>query len=192
MALVTRGKRPPRLDEPSLSDRAWELIQQCWVTEPQKRLRMKVVAARMMAISQCVYSPTNARNDGMFQDASLSLSTSSTTVTPSQAVPHLYATVATGGKTFTLAAKGIALLCERLDALTFQAGLAPNTPLTLKLQVGTSDASAGHDFSPSLYFTTWAPAARCITKLLVDGQMHSSEHAPLTLTYERQVSDPQS
>ena len=51
MSLVSRGKRPPRQDEPPLSDGAWELIQQCWVTEPPKRPRMKDVADQMMAMS---------------------------------------------------------------------------------------------------------------------------------------------
>ena len=90
MALVSRGKRPPRQDEPPLSDGAWGLIQQCWVTDPPKRSRMKAVAEQMMTISQSLNegkkkkkrkkSQTDAQNDAMMQDASLSLSTSSTTV----------------------------------------------------------------------------------------------------------------
>jgi hypothetical protein len=47
VTLVSRGQRPPRQDEPPLSDGAWELIQQCWVMEPLKRPRMKDVAKQM-------------------------------------------------------------------------------------------------------------------------------------------------
>ena len=87
MTLVSRGKRPPRQDEPPLSDRAWELIQQCWVTEPQKRPRMKDVAEQMMGIPQCVSPATSVRNDEMMQGASLSLSMSITTVRRIKVVP---------------------------------------------------------------------------------------------------------
>ncbi|KAF8314400.1 kinase-like domain-containing protein, partial [Amanita rubescens] len=48
VTLVSRGKCPPRQDEPPLSDRAWELIQWCWVMEPPKRPRMKEIAEHMM------------------------------------------------------------------------------------------------------------------------------------------------
>ena len=90
MALITRGNRPPRQDEPPLSDGVWELIQQCWVMEPPKRPGMRDVAEQIMAISQClseenkkqrrkkkkkkkkkdsqcVSPPTSAQNDGMLQ-----------------------------------------------------------------------------------------------------------------------------
>ena len=87
MALVTRGQRPPRQNEPPLSDGAWVSINQCWVTEPPRRPTMKDVAAQITVIYQCVAPPTSARNDGMLQDASLSLSTSSTTVRRTQVVP---------------------------------------------------------------------------------------------------------
>ncbi|KAF8339454.1 hypothetical protein F5887DRAFT_1284425 [Amanita rubescens] len=279
VTLVSRGNRPPRQDEPPLSDRAWELIQWCWVPEPPKRPRMKDIAEHMMAIYQRVSPPTSARNDGMLQDASLSLSTSSTTVrrtrvvpstplqvtfggfqeyndedsftdappfsspsspdahatyhapisdglsmsptdpsqrmhsmsvgitelrpsvvhasqsfashgqflcgTPSQPVSHLPAKV----KAFNLAVKGIAPLWVGLDALKSQAQLASNTPLALKIQLWTSSASVpltGHDFSPSLYFTSWTHSEKCITKLFINGQMNSSEHTPLTPTYAGQ------
>ncbi|KAF8328945.1 kinase-like domain-containing protein [Amanita rubescens] len=87
MALVTRGGRPPRQNEPPLSDEAWELIQQCWVKEPPRRPRMKGVAEQMTAISQFLSEgkkrkkkrrKKSTQNDGMLQDASLSPSTSST------------------------------------------------------------------------------------------------------------------
>ena len=87
MTLVSRGKRPPRQDEPPLSDRAWELIQQCWVTEPLKRPRMKDVAEQMMGILQWVSPPTSARNDEMLQGASLSMSMSITTVRGTKVFP---------------------------------------------------------------------------------------------------------
>ena len=83
VTLVSRGKRPPRQDEPPLSDGTWGLIQQCWVTEPPKRPRMTDVIEQMMGISQCMSLPTSAQNDGMLQDASLS----STTVRRTSVVP---------------------------------------------------------------------------------------------------------
>ncbi|KAF8326171.1 kinase-like domain-containing protein [Amanita rubescens] len=87
VTLVSRGKRPPRQNEPPLSDEAWKLIKQCWATEPLKRPTMKDVTEQMMAISQSVSPPTSARNGGMFQDASLSPSTSGTTVRRTKVVP---------------------------------------------------------------------------------------------------------
>jgi hypothetical protein len=80
---VSRGKRPPRQDEPPLSDGAWKLIEQCWAAEPPKRPTMKDVTEQMMAISQSVSPP----NDEMLQDTSLSRSTSSTTVRRTKVVP---------------------------------------------------------------------------------------------------------
>ena len=45
-------KHPDRLDEPPLSDGAWEVIQQCWTREPLKRQRMKdVIESLISAIS---------------------------------------------------------------------------------------------------------------------------------------------
>ena len=87
MTSVSRGKRPPRQDEPPLSEGAWELIQECWVTEPPKRPKMKDIAEQMMGISQYVSPPTSARNVGMVQDVYLSLSPSSTTVRRTKVVP---------------------------------------------------------------------------------------------------------
>ena len=239
MTLVSRGNRPPRQDEPPLSDGAWELIEWCWVTEPPKRPRMKDIAEQMMAISQ---------RDGMLQNASLSLSTSSTTVRRAKVVPStplratfggfqeyddedsstyaplfsspsspdahaayhapihasqsfashgqfsssgppsqpLHATKTAKVKAFNLAIKGRAPLWIGLDTLKSQVQLASNTPLALKLQLGISSASAPlieHDFSPSLYFTSWTHSEKCMTKLFINGQMNSSEDTPLTPTY---------
>ena len=50
MWLVSRGERPPRLDEPPLSDWAWKLMQICWVREALKRPAMNDVVERMMTI----------------------------------------------------------------------------------------------------------------------------------------------
>ena len=47
--LVSRGKRPPRLDEPPLGDKAWKLIKRCWVKEAVKRPAMEDVVEKMMA-----------------------------------------------------------------------------------------------------------------------------------------------
>ncbi len=41
--IVHRGKHPPRLDEPPLTDEAWDIIQRCWMTKPSERPRMKDV-----------------------------------------------------------------------------------------------------------------------------------------------------
>ncbi|KAF8324806.1 kinase-like domain-containing protein [Amanita rubescens] len=51
MVLVIHGKRPRRLVEPPLSDKAWEVNWQCWATEPQKRPRMKDVVESLIAIT---------------------------------------------------------------------------------------------------------------------------------------------
>jgi hypothetical protein len=37
MKLVCAGERPPRLNEPHLCDRAWDLIQWCWESDASKR-----------------------------------------------------------------------------------------------------------------------------------------------------------
>ena len=50
MQLVVQGERPRRLDEPPLSDWAWNLIQSCWDQEASKRPRMKDVVERMMDV----------------------------------------------------------------------------------------------------------------------------------------------
>ncbi|KAF8339435.1 kinase-like domain-containing protein [Amanita rubescens] len=51
IAFVIQNKRPPRQDEPPLSDGAWEVIQQCWVREPWKRPRMNDVIESLIAVS---------------------------------------------------------------------------------------------------------------------------------------------
>ena len=60
VALVIRGKRPSRLDDPALSDGAWEIIQKCWDREPRKRQGMKDVMDSLVAMS-----PAKARNHEM-------------------------------------------------------------------------------------------------------------------------------
>ncbi|KAF8351860.1 kinase-like domain-containing protein [Amanita rubescens] len=47
--LVSRGKRPPRLDKPPLSDRAWKLIKRCWVKEAVRRPAMEDIVEKIMA-----------------------------------------------------------------------------------------------------------------------------------------------
>lgn len=46
--LVSRGKRPPRLDKPPLSDEAWELIKRCWVKEAERRSAMEDITGKMV------------------------------------------------------------------------------------------------------------------------------------------------
>jgi hypothetical protein len=55
--LVSRGKRPPRLENLPLSDRAaWKLIKRCWVKEVVRRSAMEDVAEKMMAWKlNCVF-----------------------------------------------------------------------------------------------------------------------------------------
>ncbi|KAF8338652.1 kinase-like domain-containing protein [Amanita rubescens] len=48
MRILTRGILPPRLDEPPLSDGAWDMIQRCWTRKPSKRPRMKDVVESLM------------------------------------------------------------------------------------------------------------------------------------------------
>ncbi|KAF8333689.1 kinase-like domain-containing protein [Amanita rubescens] len=48
---LLRGQRPQRRDSPTLSNKTWALIQQCWVKKPSKRPRMKNVMERLMAVS---------------------------------------------------------------------------------------------------------------------------------------------
>ncbi|KAF8332872.1 kinase-like domain-containing protein, partial [Amanita rubescens] len=45
--LVTRCVLPPRLDEPPLSDGAWDIIQRCWTRETSKRPKMRDVVERL-------------------------------------------------------------------------------------------------------------------------------------------------
>ena len=48
MMHILQKERPPRRDEPPLSDKAWELIQRCWVEEASERPGMQNVAKWMM------------------------------------------------------------------------------------------------------------------------------------------------
>lgn len=59
LTLVSRGILPPRLDEPPLSDRAWSVIQSCWMRQASKRPRMKDV---MLSMTQSVSLPIEARD----------------------------------------------------------------------------------------------------------------------------------
>lgn len=49
MKMISRGEHPPRQDEPPLSDRAWNLIQWCWVRDAAKRPTIEDVRKTMMA-----------------------------------------------------------------------------------------------------------------------------------------------
>jgi serine/threonine protein kinase len=46
--LISRGKRPPRLDKPPLSDKAWKLIKRCWAKEAARRPPMEDIMEKMM------------------------------------------------------------------------------------------------------------------------------------------------
>jgi hypothetical protein len=45
--LVTKGKRPVRLESPRMEDDTWNLIQRCWEPIPSKRLTIKDVATAL-------------------------------------------------------------------------------------------------------------------------------------------------
>ena len=49
MALVSQGIRPPRLHDPPLKDKAWELIRLCWAMMPSERPAIRDIAERMMS-----------------------------------------------------------------------------------------------------------------------------------------------
>ena len=79
--LIFRRTLPPRLDEPPLSDGAWDTIQRCWIRKPSERPRIKDVAQRMMALYRSAFATTNVRNPfyyEMLRKLSLLPSTSST------------------------------------------------------------------------------------------------------------------
>ena len=44
---VSKGERPPRLDDPPLSDNAWGLIHQCWAHDKWKRPGIRDVVETM-------------------------------------------------------------------------------------------------------------------------------------------------
>ncbi|KAF8328471.1 kinase-like domain-containing protein [Amanita rubescens] len=46
--LICQGKRPPRMDEPPLSDKAWRLIKRCWMKEAVRRPAMENILERMV------------------------------------------------------------------------------------------------------------------------------------------------
>ena len=71
MSLVIQDKRPSRLDDPPLSDEAWEVIQRCWEREPWKRQGMKDVIESLIAVSQSISPTANARNYEMLMKESL-------------------------------------------------------------------------------------------------------------------------
>jgi len=138
-----------------------------------------------MNMGNAEFSPSVAHYDFSGSPNFTSHGQFSSNGTPSQAVSHRHAAKTARVKALKLAAEGIAPLWVRLDALTSHGQLAPNTPLTLKFQLGTSrnnTSSTGCGFSPSLYFTTWTHSEKCITKLFINGQMNSSEDSPLTWT----------
>ena len=48
MRLVSRRKRPIRLEMPPLSDKAWKLIKRCWVQEAVRRPAMENIVKKIM------------------------------------------------------------------------------------------------------------------------------------------------
>ena len=72
MSLVSKGVHPPRLDEPRLSDGAWDLIQRCWERNPMGRPRMNDVVESMIAMSPKI----NADDASQQEESSIPDSTS--------------------------------------------------------------------------------------------------------------------
>ena len=68
LSLVSRGVRPPRLDEQPLSDRAWDVIQRFWVREPLKRPRMNNVVESMIAMSPSLSAQINADGESLWEE----------------------------------------------------------------------------------------------------------------------------
>ncbi|KAF8336184.1 kinase-like domain-containing protein [Amanita rubescens] len=62
LTLISRGILPPRLDEPPLSDRAWNVIRCCWVREASERPRMKEITENMMSVTLPMSLPIKARD----------------------------------------------------------------------------------------------------------------------------------
>ncbi len=62
MKMVSRGENPPRQDEPPLSDKAWDLIQWCWVRDAAERPAIEYVRKTMMAWNR--HQPLPANNPG--------------------------------------------------------------------------------------------------------------------------------
>ncbi|KAF8339455.1 kinase-like domain-containing protein [Amanita rubescens] len=82
LSLVSRGIRPPRLDDQPMSDGAWDVIQRCWVREPLKRPRMNDVVESMIGMLQSV-SPQSNTDDETLPEELPSSSTLDSTVSRS-------------------------------------------------------------------------------------------------------------
>ncbi|KAK2466950.1 hypothetical protein APHAL10511_001208 [Amanita phalloides] len=102
--------------------------------------------------------------------------------TASQAVSLRHVGKTARLKALKLTADGMNPSLVRLDTLASLGQLAPHTPLTLKLQLGISSSSVGHGFAPTIYLTSWTHSEKCLTKVFINGQLSSSEDAPLMLT----------
>ena len=48
---VWEGKRPPRPEHPSCSDRLWRLIQRCWAQDPRSRPKIREVSQTFSFVS---------------------------------------------------------------------------------------------------------------------------------------------
>jgi len=94
LSLVSRGIRPPRLDDQPLSDGAWDVIQRCWVREPLKRPRMNDVVESMMAMSQPMPPQSNAAGRSLREESpsssTLNSTVSRTTLSTKQVLKLIY------------------------------------------------------------------------------------------------------
>ena len=49
--LITAGKRPPRLENPKIPERLWELINDCWNFRASERPPMNQIVETLKAIA---------------------------------------------------------------------------------------------------------------------------------------------
>jgi len=69
MKMISRGEHPPRQDEPPLSDRAWSLIQWCWVRDAAKRPAIGDIRRTMMAWNRHQSVPPNGSGSAVLQNS---------------------------------------------------------------------------------------------------------------------------
>lgn len=72
MKRVSRGERPPQLNQPPLNNEAWKLIHRCWVKEILKRPAMKDIVKRMRAWMAMTPTSTDPQNLASESKGSLS------------------------------------------------------------------------------------------------------------------------
>jgi len=67
MKMISRGEHPPRRNQPPLSDRAWNLIQWCWVRDAAKRPGIGDIRKTMMTWTRHQSVPPNSSGSAVLQ-----------------------------------------------------------------------------------------------------------------------------